>query len=89
MVYAKNKVTWRTVPIDLNIAAIAEDVKVRGHIYLLSYEEGSLIASPLKGDQGVFAYNRAREGLSTEGLIGVSHFRTCPNADRFHKGKGQ
>lgn len=31
MIYAKNKVTGRTVPIDLNIAAISDDVKVRGH----------------------------------------------------------
>lgn len=86
VVYARNTVTGRTVPLDMNLKAIPADAKVRGHVYLLDYEDGALVAHPLKGDQGQSAFNNARDGVPTEKPIGVSHFRTCPEAGKFSKG---
>ena len=85
VVWATNIDSGKRVPIDIDLLGAAEIASVTGHIYIVRGEPGNPRAIALKGGLARLAFDALRDGRldTSDELVGISHFKTCPKAGEF------
>lgn len=99
--WATSTKSGKRIPIDFDLASIPETAKVKGHLYhvlglnaepirnaeqvLGLFRDGRSVVDVMCEVEGTDTIRTYQ--LSTLSLIGVSHYLTCPDANKFGKGK--
>lgn len=88
IVWAISSKTGAKIPLDMRLTEIPEGTNLKGCFYLLDETDPNAPkVSPVEADHANEIVAEAKSGGSSFLRYGISHFKTCPNAADFSKGR--